>query len=196
LFVIVFFQASNNNNNAAPASAAAATSKPKPKEFSASLVSNPKKGNAVNTASIALDFAADIKEAIAAVRADSDPTDFMLMGYSGDKALTLVGQGQGGADALSALIDKPEDGAYYGYVRVPTVVDGQDLIRFVFLLYQGDKIKVVRKAKIATHVGAVLDHVGQFHLKLEFANPADISKDSIAKAVNLTTMEGAGQVSQ
>lgn len=110
----------------------------------ASLISNPKKGNAVNTSSVALDFedAEGIKAAIAAVRADADPSDWVLLGYANDKTIQRIGSGGGGADEMARHITSPDDGAYYAYLRIPTVVDGTSTVKFVFVMYQGDKIKV------------------------------------------------------
>ncbi len=153
------------------------------------------KGNAVNTSSVALSF--DDKEAVqaalAAVRSDSDPTDWALLGYSGDAALRLVGKGQGGSDEMARHIEDPDTGAYYGLVRVNTVVDGQNLVRFVFIFYLGDKIKVVRKAKITTHRGAIQEIVGQFHLDITAASQADISSEAVAKRVSINTFESTKQ---
>lgn len=172
----------------APAAAAAAAPRAKAPPTSASLVSQPKKGNAVNTSSVALTFDDAIKDAIAQVRRDGSGLDWALIGYTdGNNALGLVGSGSGGADAMAAAIHDPEGGAYYGYLRVPVQVDGQATVKFVFVMYQGDAIKVVRKAKLATHVGGVVDHVGQYHLKLEFASLDNLTSDQVLKAVAATT---------
>jgi hypothetical protein len=127
--------------NAAAAAAAAA-----PKKQStpgASLVTTPKRGNAVNTSSVTLGFEdrPGIAAALAAVRADASPNDWALIGYAGDAALKLVGSGSGGADEMARHVEDPATGCYYGLVRVPTVVDGQNLVRFVFIIYLGDGIK-------------------------------------------------------
>lgn len=184
----------------APNAGAAAAAAAPAKKFAgagqgASLVSQPKKGNAVNTSSVALSFddREAVQRALAAVRADSDPTDWALLGYSGDAALKLVGQGQGGADELARHIEDPDGGAYYGLVRVNTTFDGQQVVRFVFIFYLGDKIKVVRKAKITTHRGAIQDVVGQFHLDITAASPADISSEAVAKRVSINTFESTKQ---
>jgi len=176
----------------APSAAAPAASRPPPKQVSnagASLTTQPKKGNAVNTTSVALDFqdADHMKAQITTLRKDDGGIDWVLFGYEGDKTIKLIGSGNGGPDEMARHIDSPDEGAYYGYVRFPTVVDGTNTVKFLLVLYQGDKIKVVRKAKIATHVGAISDFVGQFHLKLEYAKLEDVSKQNIGEAVDRAT---------
>ncbi len=130
---------------AAPAAGGATAPAPAKKYSSpgATLVTNPKKGNAVNTSSVALSFEdrEGIARALAEVRSDGSPTDWALIGYAGDTTLRLVGSGTGGADELSKHVEDPQGGCYYGLVRVPTVVDGQNLVRFVFVMYLGDAIK-------------------------------------------------------
>jgi hypothetical protein len=48
---------------------------------------------------------------------------------------------------------------------------------------------VIRKAKIATHKGAVTEVVGQYHLDLTVASPAELSSEAVAKAVSVNTFE-------
>lgn len=185
-------QQAPSRQQAAPAPNAG-EAKPAPKYSSpgASLISNPKKGNAVNTTSVQLDFddADSIRKAIAAVRSDDDPTDWMLMTYSGEKSVKLVSSGTGGGDELARHVDDVDTGAYYGYVRVPTVVDGTQTVKFVFVIYLGDKIKVVRKAKLATHKGAVQEFVGQYHFDITFTDVKDVTSEAISKAVSVNTFE-------
>jgi hypothetical protein len=183
---------------AAPAPVAHAAAPAPAKKYSspgASLVSQPKKGNAVNTSSVALNFEdrEGIQSALQAVRADNNPSDWALIGYAADTTLKLVGGGAGGADELAKHIDDAQTGAYYGLVRVNTVVDGQSLVRFVFIFYLGDQIKVVRKAKITTHRGAIQEIIGQFHLDITAASAADISSEAVAKRVSINTFESTKQ---
>jgi hypothetical protein len=49
--------------------------------------------------------------------------------------------------------------------------------------------QVIRKAKIATHKGAVTEVVGQYHLDLTVASPAELSSEAVAKAVSVNTFE-------
>ena len=185
----------NTNTNTNSNSSSNVSSK-SPRYASASLVAQPKKGSAVNTASVSLSFGDGIREAVDAVRSDGNSQDWMLLGYeSGDKALSLVAQGGGGANALSQAIPDEDMGCYYGYLPIDTSVDGLARTIFVFVMFQGDKIKVIRKSRLATHVGSIVDFIGQFHLKLEFARKADISAESVGEAVNRTTGEASGKVS-
>lgn len=56
-------------------------------------------------------------------------------------------------------------------------------------MYLGDKVKVVRKARIATHKGAVTEFVGQFHLDVTYANASEVTSENVLKAVNVNTFE-------
>ena len=99
--------------------------------------------------------------------------------------------GTGGGDALGQHCT--DDNAYYGYIRVPTVVDGTNTVKFVFVIFLGDKLKVVKKAKIATHKGAVQDFVGQYHICVEASSAEECSSEAISKAVEAATFESTGK---
>ena len=48
---------------------------------------------------------------------------------------------------------------------------------------------MIRKAKIATHKGAVVEVIGQYHLDLTVASPAELSSEVVARAVAVNTFE-------
>jgi hypothetical protein len=75
----------------------------------------------------------EVSEAVRAliqqVRDDSTPTDWCLCGLNGGPtaALTVVGSGEGGAEALAKHL--MEDGVFYGLVRTTEQIDNSTTVK-------------------------------------------------------------------
>lgn len=116
--------------------------------------------------------------AIGRVRNDADATDWMLMSYEGaSNQLRLAGCGNGGVEALKEHL--AADNASYGIVRVNDVFDGHTTVKFVLILWLGEKVRVVRKAKIATHKGQVVEFVGQYHTDVAASSLDELTHEAI-----------------
>ena len=48
----------------------------------------------------------------------------------------------------------------YGLLRVTDIIDGHTTIKFVFVSWAGAKVRVVPKAKMATHKGSIVNLIG------------------------------------
>lgn len=139
-----------------------------------------------------LEFAdeAEIDAAIKRVRDDNDSADWVLIGYEGQSnTVVLTGLGAGGIEELKQSLSP--DSVNYGIVRVVNFFDGHKTIKFVLIIWIGESVKIMRKAKIATHKGEILKVMGQYHTDITASNLSELSQDEIMRKVG----EAAGTAS-
>jgi len=120
----------------------------------------------------------DIRAAIKQLRADNDPSDWLLLGYEGNtNKLNLVGRGASGLEELIALLK--EDQIFYGLYRTTDTIDNTVAVKFVLIIWVGEKVPIIRKARIATHKGDITSFVGQYHVDLNCSNLHEISEEIV-----------------
>jgi len=120
-----------------------------------------------------------MRAAIKSVRADSDPTDWLLIGYEGNtNALKLIATGQGDLDEL--ITHLKDDAIMYGLYRTTDTIDNTVAVKFVLIIWIGEKVAIIRKARITTHKGDVTSFLGQYHVDVTCSNLTEIS-DEIVK---------------
>lgn len=126
---------------------------------------------------------AEAKKALSEVRSNSSPTNWCLFTYSEAKQndLDLVATGTGDVEELKAHLD--ESKMAYGLVRVTDMIDNSVTVKFVFIIWCGEKVSFIKKAKMTTHKGSITILVGQFHTDLNCANTSEISHDIIMNKV-------------
>jgi len=123
------------------------------------------------------------KDAINAVRSDSDPTDWALYGYEGNSNnIVLVGSGSGGIDELKSHLDETK--ILYGLLRVVDYYDATANTRFVYIVWVGERIPIMRKALITTHKGDVTGFIGQHHVDVHWSNFGEVSNEEIKAKVS------------
>jgi hypothetical protein len=159
----------------------------KPKTATASPASAPKKeaaGAIPKAASSMVAFADEdaLRAAIKAVRADNDATDWMLMGYEGNtNTLKLVATGQGDLDEL--ITHLKADQIYYGLYRTTDTIDNTVAVKFVMIVWVGESVPIIRKARITTHKGDVTTFLGQHHVDVHCSNLNEINEDIVRDLV-------------
>jgi len=113
-----------------------------------------------------------LQQAIAAVRGDSHPTNWVLAGWKktspgnssssssssrsssgGGLSLALTGSGAGGLDELVAAL--PESGFSHGLVRVTETIDASETVKFCYLSWQPEAVPLQTKGKLGTLLGEV-----------------------------------------
>jgi len=119
---------------------------------------------------------------IAKLRNNEDPTDWVLFGYEGNSNRVVpVGSGEGGIEELKQSLEA--DQINYGLVRVYDCYDGHTTTKFVLILWVGENVKIMRKARITTHKGAVLNFLGQYHVDIPCSNHNEVNQEIIMTAV-------------
>jgi len=123
-----------------------------------------------------------IRQAIREVRDDKSAVDWMLMGYEGNtNKVTLVGSGDQGLDQLITHLG--DDKILYGLYRTTDTVDNTVAVKFVLILWVGEKVPIIRKARITTHKGEITSFVGQYHVDCNCSNLNEISEDIVTDLV-------------
>jgi hypothetical protein len=124
----------------------------------------------------------NLREAIKAVRSNSDPTDWVLITYEGNtNKLKLAGRGEGGINQL--LSNLREDAIFYGFLRTTDTVDNTVAVKFVLVLWVGEKVPFARKARITTHRGELTSFVGQYHVDVNCSNLSEINENIVRDLV-------------
>lgn len=72
--------------------------------------------------------------------------------------LNTRASGNGGLDEFRNNFDESE--RMYGLLRVTDIIDGHTTIKFVFISWAGSRVRVVPKAKMATHKGSITNLIG------------------------------------
>jgi hypothetical protein len=158
-----------------------------PKQPRAAASAAPKKeaaGAAPKNTSSMVTYADEdaLRAGIKAVIADNDPTDWMLMGYEGSSnALKLVATGQGDLDEL--ITHLKDDQILYGLYRTTDTIDNTVAVKFVLIVWVGEKVPIIRKARITTHKGDVTSFFGQYHVDVNCSNLNEINEDIVKDLV-------------
>lgn len=76
-----------------------------------------------------------------------------------------------------------DDSINYGIIRVYDCYDGHTTTKFVLILWVGEAVKIMRKARITTHKGVVVSFLGQYHCDIPCSNHDEINQDIIMTAV-------------
>ncbi|KAI3317810.1 actin depolymerizing protein [Xylariaceae sp. AK1471] len=125
----------------------------------------------------------EILAAYDAVRSDKDETNWLLISYAsavGDK-LALSATGSGGLEELASRLDDGQ--AQYGYVRVEYANDTESKrIKFVLVIWIGDKTKVMRKARVGFESGAVKKVFAHHSIQVNASDKRDLEeRDVVAR---------------
>jgi len=76
-----------------------------------------------------------------------------------------------------------DEGISYGLVKVTDIVDEHTTIKFVLIIWVGDSIPAVRKAKITTHKGTLDAFFGQRHNDIYVSSKSEVSEELIMSKV-------------
>jgi len=128
------------------------------------------------------------RDAIREVRdANCSDTNWMAVTYDNPKTMKmkLLGKGTGGADELAGLLQP--DMAVYALIRVVDRIDNSDTVKFVFVLYLGEKLPRMLRARITVHQNSVKDFIGQAHVDYSCSTAAELNNDVIVSKVTITS---------
>jgi hypothetical protein len=123
-----------------------------------------------------------LRQAIRNVRDNKHDNDWMLMGYEGNtNKVVLVGSGDQGLEQLISHLE--DDKILYGFYRTTDTVDNTVAVKFVFIIWVGEKVPIIRKARITTHKGEITAFVGQYHVDCNCSNLNEINDDIVTDLV-------------
>ncbi|XP_060586255.1 uncharacterized protein LOC132741996 [Ruditapes philippinarum] len=127
----------------------------------------------------------DVLEAIAKVRQDEQPEKWLVAEYmdgSPKGPIVLTATGEGDSDEIVEVLT--EDKPMYALYRTSDVVDDITIVKFVYIIWVGNSVKPMTKAKISTHKGIAESTFGPFHVAIFASDPAEISEKAIIEKVS------------
>jgi len=129
-----------------------------------------------------------IRGAIKDVRADSTPTNWVLVGYEGKKGNTLVLLGSGSSGLEEATPHLENDMVGYILFRTTSRFDETEAVKFAFIEWKGENIDRMHKARLGTYSGVVKSLFAPFHVDLlEISSTLDISHERVQQRIQETT---------
>ncbi|KAL0490701.1 coactosin [Acrasis kona] len=128
-----------------------------------------------------------ISDSISAVRSDSNPTQWTLIGFN-DKfdELQVVATGNGSVEELVPLLQ--ENNAYYSLVRKTEVIDESETVKFVFIKFAGHKIKPLYKGKVTTTMGDITGRFQPYHVDMSTHEVEEITDEQVTNLVGSASM--------
>jgi hypothetical protein len=134
-----------------------------------------------------------LKAAIAAVRDDSNDTDFCLTTWSAkNNTMSLVAQGNGGFEAIKS--NSKSGQVEFALLRTTDQVDKTVAVKFVFLRVVPGNLPATAKAKIATKAGVIDPVFSPYHVDFVVESFDELSQEIIADKV--AAMAGTKQWSK
>ncbi|KAF4580814.1 ADF-like domain-containing protein [Ophiocordyceps camponoti-floridani] len=127
--------------------------------------------------------AADISNAYNAVRSDSDPTNWLLISYAAEAGsrLVLSATGSGGLSEMAASLEDSQ--VQFAYVRVQYANDAESTrVKFVLVVWIGDKSKIMRKARVSIESGDVKRVLAHHSIAVTASDRSELDeKDLVAR---------------
>ncbi|KAI8095513.1 hypothetical protein BDF21DRAFT_353197 [Thamnidium elegans] len=129
-----------------------------------------------------------INEAYEDVRDDKTETNWVFFDFADGRPdrLQVAGSGNGGLNEFVSQL-KPEV-AGWGYVRMNLSNDEySQRIKFVLIPWCGEKVGIMRKAKLSIQIADVKNILRNFHIEVPANHTQELSEDEI-----LTRLRRAG----
>ena len=124
--------------------------------------------------------APEILAAYDAVRSDKDPTNWLLISYAGPTGNQLV-LSKTGTGGLAELKEEfVNNDVQYGYCRVEYANDAESKrIKFVLIVWIGEKTKVMRKARVSIEAGNVKKVLSHYSVQVDASEKRDLDENDI-----------------
>ncbi|KAL4219704.1 hypothetical protein ACF0H5_022274 [Mactra antiquata] len=143
-----------------------------------------KSGPQISSVGAAVDIAEEVLEAIALVRHDDNPTRWLVAEYKDSSPkgpVILTSSGEGDSDEILEILS--DDKPMYALYRLTDVVDSIATVKFAFIMWVGNNVKPMTKAKISTHKGTIEETFGPFHVAIYASDQSEISEKAIIEKV-------------
>ena len=122
-------------------------------------------------------------DAVNSVRDDATPETWTYVRYTGKTTYQVAGMGSSG---LAGLVEAlPEEGVTYALLRLDFEL-GFSLrtVKFVLVVWLGEGISVMTRARVGLHVTELSELMGHTHLTLR-SDSADLTPETILRALNI-----------
>jgi len=136
-------------------------------------------------------------QAIAAVRKDGEPTDWMYISYVGtsgaaSQQLKFGGSGNGGIDELKTHFQ--DNQIYFALASMTDKIDDSVTVKFIWINFLGTKVGTMMKARLSVALGGVKDFMGQSHLTHTCNTVEEISAAIVREKVMATSGSGSNVI--
>jgi len=131
------------------------------------------------------------KQALQEVRSDANDTDWCVFGYENPKSqkIILLGKGSGGIEELKTVLTN--DNVGYGIVRKTDKIDESVTVKFGFIMWIGENVPRMQKARISIHKGKVQSFIGQFHVDITASSLDELSEQILTHKIMDTSGSGS-----
>jgi len=123
---------------------------------------------------------AQFHDAVKTVKNSKD-INWTLASYAKKDTLSLIGSGGGGLTELLTKLE--EENVNFGLIRLSITRDNHPETRFVYLKWQPDSIKPMKKAEINTRSSSIAALFAPFHCDFHISKKEDISEQIILDSV-------------
>lgn len=154
--------------------------------FTAHAVKKQEKGavRSVAPAGVVVNTSPELQDAIADVRRDDNPTNWVLAGFEGGdikRPLVVIATGTGKIDEIKELLDDTQ--VMYALYRTTDVYDDIQTVKFVYIYWIGEHVKPLTKGKVSAFSGPVEKIFSPAHVTMLFSQKHDIREDVIKDKV-------------
>jgi len=124
-----------------------------------------------------------IRNNIKEVRNDNVDTDWCLVGYEGKKGNVLVplGKGNGGLAEMVGLLE--DDMVGYGLLRKTEKFDESLTVKFVHVVFTGENINRMHRARLGTHKGEVTQLFSPYHVDFQATEKSELSDEVLQRKI-------------
>ncbi|EGG20696.1 putative actin binding protein [Cavenderia fasciculata] len=133
----------------------------------------------------------EIKSAIADVRTDKTPTDWVLLSFEDNKSkkIKLAGSGSGGVAELVQHLEDTTVG--WGLVRKIDRIDESETVKFAFISFIGEKVGIMQKAFVSIATGSIKPLIAPYQSDFNITNPSEISDEVVLQKIRETSGSGS-----
>mmetsp|Transcript_15654 Transcript_15654/g.27406 ORF Transcript_15654/g.27406 Transcript_15654/m.27406 type:complete len:507 (+) Transcript_15654:278-1798(+) len=134
----------------------------------------------------------ELIEALATVRNDATPEDFVVAGFDADDSLKVIDCGSDGIAGIKAVL--PDNDVAYALLRKKFSWEqlGQvrtETIKFIYIMWRPEVIPLRRKMKIGSYDGQIKRLFSSYHTDMEINEEDELSEeivDEILKKITQT----------
>jgi hypothetical protein len=108
-------------------------------------------------------------------------TKWVVLGYSDNKTLQVLGKGSGDFD--EAAVHFKEDDVNYAYFRCDYTEDETNRTKFALISWKGDSAPVMKKGKMSVHIAEVKKVFKEFSVELSFSDKSDATQANVLKRI-------------
>ncbi|KAI6652797.1 Drebrin-like protein [Oopsacas minuta] len=122
-----------------------------------------------------------IKEAIAEVRSDVSPTNWVIIGHDNPNVIKLHSVGQGGAKEIADNLK--EDEVQYALLRVVEDYEMTKTTKFVYIRWLGEGVPFARRGRYSVLQSSISPLFNPSHITIDTSELEDITDDNILEKI-------------